>query len=243
MSSRPYHSKRQFNQTPKRIINRHNNSKEYSISNHSNNPSSKYNKQRKPRRSAALRRKQRDINYQYKLYSLREIIQKITTKSSIISTNTAKETLITYYQTFTTSQELLDELQHRFFSVLPTEEEDKSARPYISDTDSVSERHFRFGSNNNSYRDRPYSYHILHNNKKIPMDENKAYCIRVRVINLLSFWMKEYFMEDFNDVNMLQQLKNFILLYIKQCIMWKKKQINTFYNAHEKIMQILILYY
>ncbi len=42
------------------------------------------------------------------------------------------------------------------------------------------------------------------------MDENKAHCIQVRVINLLTFWMKEYFMEDFNEVTMLQQLKNFI---------------------------------
>ncbi len=53
-----------------------------------------------------------------------------------------------------------------FFSVLPTK-----------DTDSVSERHYKFVSHNSSYDNRPYTstYHILHNNKKIAMDDNKPY--------------------------------------------------------------------
>eukprot|EP01084_Bolivina_argentea_P109737 196105_1 len=153
----------------------------------------KHKRSRYHGKSAATRRKQRDLNYQYKHYSLKEIIDKITTKSSIISTNTAKETLITYYQTFTTSHELIAELEHRFFNVLPTEEEDKSAHPYISDTDSVSERHFfKMKHESNAY------------------DESKAYCIQVRVINLLTFWMKEYFMEDFNETEMLRLLKSFV---------------------------------
>ena len=38
-------------------------------------------------KSSSSRRRQRDINYQYKLFALREIIEKITTKTSNFSTN------------------------------------------------------------------------------------------------------------------------------------------------------------
>ena len=73
---------------------------------------------------------------------------------------------------------------------MPIEEEDKSPHPYISDTDSVSEQHFKF--------------------KHGKMDKDKAYCIQVRIVNLLMFWMKEYFMEDFEEANNMKQLEQFI---------------------------------
>merc|ERR1719361_1667959 len=141
-------------------------------------------------KSSLNRRKQRELSKKYKQHALRQIIEKITTKSMIISTNIAKDKLISFYPAFTTSQELIAELEHRFFSVLPIVEEDKSAHPYISDTESVSEQHFKFRNDR--------------------IDKDKAYCIQIRIINLLMFWMKEYFMDDFIEAKNIDILRQFI---------------------------------
>lgn len=81
----------------------------------------------------------------------------------------------------------MDELQHRFFSVMTVEEEDKEKKPYISDTDSVSE--YQYGSKTG----------------------DEVYRIQQRVVDVLIFWMNEYFMEDFVDDSLLiQQIERFI---------------------------------
>jgi len=145
------------------------------------------------------RRQQRDLTFQYKLFGLREIVQQMTSQSSTIYDQKNKSTLITYYQSIASAQEFLDELEHRFLSVLPIEEDDKALRPYISDTDSVSERHFKAARAT-----------VALAAEDLELDENACYDVQVRVIDLLTLWMKEYFVCDFEEQNLTDRLKQLL---------------------------------